>query len=69
MILRDEIFPIGQITKPHGLNGEMAHNPIDHSGRCGCSFVIWNRKDFCAFLYRKRTNEYRYHRNDKTGAN
>jgi len=24
MILRDEIFPIGQITKPHGLNGEMA---------------------------------------------
>lgn len=24
MILRDEIFPIGQINKPHGLNGEMA---------------------------------------------
>ncbi len=24
MILKDEIFPIGQITKPHGLKGEMA---------------------------------------------
>ena len=23
MILKDEIFPIGQITKPHGLKGEM----------------------------------------------
>ena len=26
MILKDEIFPIGQITKPHGLKGEMAFN-------------------------------------------
>ena len=24
MILKDEIFPIGQITKPHGLKGEMS---------------------------------------------
>lgn len=24
MILKEEIFPIGQITKPHGLKGEMA---------------------------------------------
>ncbi len=24
MILKNEVFPIGQITKPHGLNGEMA---------------------------------------------
>jgi 16S rRNA processing protein RimM len=26
MILKDEVFPIGQITKPHGVSGEMAFN-------------------------------------------
>lgn len=26
MILKEEVFPIGQITKPHGVNGEMSFN-------------------------------------------
>ncbi|MCE5330990.1 MAG: ribosome maturation factor RimM [Bacteroidales bacterium] len=26
MILKDEVFPIGQVVKPHGVNGEMLFN-------------------------------------------
>lgn len=26
MILKDEVFPIGQVIKPHGVNGEMSFN-------------------------------------------
>lgn len=42
MILKTEVFPIGQITKPHGVNGEMSFS---------FSSDVFDREDVAYFVF------------------